>query len=423
MADLDVDCDLFDDELANETCQAAISCGQTFTATLEPTDTYLFGRSILMELCGGLARRCAACVGVARRLTPAAMRRVAAIVVMLFRAATVLAVEEDTFTGHGPIPVRNFQPIQLIFLNLPVERARVLERRAFALHLETAESNEIATDQGDVDALLKFETNRTVLGGKVGVAHGLELGLDVPFISRFGGFLDPFVDSVEDLFGTSNPERTLFPNNSFGGFFVRRGNEPLFTGRKQQLELSDLWVSAKYELWDEPGLPLIAVRGAIKAPTGRAGSVFGSGKPDFGFGVAAEHQFLDWLIAYGNLGMVYPVGPITRARLTLNPMLIEGVAAEARLSRHLSFVLQQETYTSPIHGTGARLLEGVVVELTAGVNLACDPLLFQLGVIDNLSPVVAAADFTVLLRMTYRHLQGARRTQAAARRTAAGRSP
>jgi hypothetical protein len=233
------------------------------------------------------------------------------------------------------------------------------------------------------------------------VGHGMEVGLDVPMISRFGGFLDPFVDGVEDFFGTSNPERKLFPNNSFGGFRVQRGDVTLFDGKDQSFNLGDMWVSAKYEAWHPRGWPLFSLRAAMKFPTGRAGGVYGSGKPDFGLGIAAEHRLLNWLIAYGNLDVIYPVGPITPARLTLNPMLTEGVAAEAQVFRHVSFLLQQETYTSPIHGTGTRLLDGTVVELTAGLNLAWHPLLFQLGVIDNISPVATAADFTVFLRLTY----------------------
>jgi uncharacterized protein DUF3187 len=239
-----------------------------------------------------------------------------------------------------------------------------------------------------------------VLGGSYGVTPDWQVGLDVPFISRFGGFLDPFVDSVEDFFGTSNPERRLFPNNSFGGFHVSRGNVTLFDGKDQQFELGDVWASAKYTVWHPPGLPVIALRGAIKAPTGRAGGVFGSGKPDFGLGIAADHQPLDWLMVYGNLDVIYPVGPITPARLTLNPMLTEGIAAEALLSQHWSVVLQQETYTSPIHGTGTRLLDGTVVELALGLNLIWNPFRFQLGAIDNISPVATAADFTLLFRMS-----------------------
>ena len=340
------------------------------------------------------------------------MRRFfATAMVMVCLVATVAPAPGDDrapsppepFAGYGPLPVRNFQPIQLIFLNLPFERARTLAPGRFDLHLESAESNEIAThDDESIQALLKFETNRTVLGGSVGVAPGLDVGLDVPFISRFGGFLDPFIDTVESAFGASNPERKLFPHNTFGGFFVNRGDTVLFHGPKQQLELGDIWTSAKYEVWHPSGLPLIALRAAVKAPTGRAGGVFGSGKPDFGLGVAAEQQLLDWLVVYGNLDGIYPLGPITPGRLTLNPFLTEAVAGEARIYRSLSFVLQQQAYTSPVHGTGAALLEGTAVELTFGLNMSWSPFLLQLGAIDNVSGVESAADFTLFLRLSYR---------------------
>jgi hypothetical protein len=306
------------------------------------------------------------------------------------------------FSGYGPLPVRNFQPIQLIFLNLPFERARVLTPYEFEVHIESAESNEIATATESLQATLKFETNRTVFGGSVGVGHGLEVGLDIPFISRFGGFLDPPLDAVEDFFGTSNPERRLFPDNSFGAFHVSRGNVVLFNGAHEQFEIGDLWLSGKYEVWHRPGLPLIALRGAVKAPTGSSSEVTGSGKPDVGVGVAVEHQFLSWLVAYSNLSVVFPVGPITPGHLTLYPFLTEGVAGEARLVNHLSLLLQQEMYTSPIHGTGTQVLDGTVVEFSGGLNFSWDPFLVQLAAIDNVSGVATAADFTLLLRLSYR---------------------
>ena len=306
------------------------------------------------------------------------------------------------FSGHGPIPTRNFQPIQQIFLNLPFERARTLAAGEVALRLESAESNEVATNQEQFDALLKFEQNRTVLGATVGLAKGWDVGLDIPFISRFGGFLDPPIDTIEDLFGTSNVERSFFPNNSFAGFYVREhSGRSLFEGPKQQLELGDIWASAKYLALDSEGLPRLALRGAVKAPSGRAHGVFGSGKPDFGLGFALEHQFLDWLIAYGNFNVIYPLGPITNARLTLNPMVTGGVAGEADLGCGFSFVLQQNTYTSPIHGTGTRLLDGTAVELAAALNWAYEPVVVQLSMIDNISPVATSADFTLMLRLTW----------------------
>ena len=82
-------------------------------------------------------------------------------------------------------------------------------------------------------------------------------------------------------------------------------------------------------------------------------------------------------------------------------MLTEGIGAGARVCGASSPSCSSKRLTpSPFH-TGTRLLDGTVVELTLGFNLAWDRFLFQLGVIDNISPVVAAADFTLLGRVTY----------------------
>src|SRR5262245_5218422 len=329
-------------------------------------------------------------------------RRATLWFVLMLCAATSPPAPAQEFDGQGPIPVRNFQPIQLEFLNLPFERARTLRPWHFAIYLESAEINEIATHQGNLNGTLKFETNRTVLGGALGLAPGFEVGLDIPMISRFGGFLDPFINDVESLFGTTNPERQLFPDNHFGAFHVSRGDVVLFDGPKQQFALGDIWTSAKYELWQRPGWPLVSLRSAFKFPTGRSNAVFGSGAPDLGFGLAGEYLALRWLMLYANLNVIFPFGPITPGNLTLNPIVTEGFAFEAHVWRWFSLLLQQETYTSPIHGTGARLLDGTVVELTAGINVAYDPFLLQIGAINNVSGVEQAADFTLMLRLTFR---------------------
>jgi len=322
-------------------------------------------------------------------------------VAVLLSGKIAQAEAEAAFRGFGPLPARNFQPVQQIFLNLPFERARVLGVGEYSIRLESAESNVIATNQLQLDAVLKFEQNRTVLGSSVGVSPGLELGLDVPMLSRFGGFLDPFIDSVEKLFGAYNVERGYYPNNSFGGFYLRRDGQTLFEGPKQQFALGDIWASGKYVAFDVEGWPLVSIRAAIKAPTGRASGVFGSGRPDFGLGFAAEYQALSWLVTYANFNVIYPLGPITGANLSLNPFVTGGVAAEAYLGWGVSVVLEQATYTSPIHGIGTRLLDGTVVELSGGLNWMCAPILLQLGAINNVSPVATAADFTLMLRATW----------------------
>src|ERR1700687_3875224 len=112
------------------------------------------------------------------------MRAVLRTAALLLCLVVIRSARAAEFTGNGPLAVRNFQPIQLIFLNLPFERAQVLERGAFEIHLESAESNEIATHQEDVQALLKFETNRTVIGGGLCVVAGAAGGAHAPYIPQ-----------------------------------------------------------------------------------------------------------------------------------------------------------------------------------------------------------------------------------------------
>jgi hypothetical protein len=324
------------------------------------------------------------------------------VVAMVSLLRSGAAADEEEFRFLGPAPVRNFQPIQLIFLNLPFERAATIGPGAIGLHLESAEINEIATTQGPVRSALKFETNRTVIGARYGLAPHWEIGLDTPFISRFGGFLDPGIDLVEGLFDVGNVERDLYPNNSFGDFYVRKGETKLFDGGKETLYPGDLSLSLKREVPLGSGLPLLAVRGAVKVPTGSEGKVTGSGKPDFGLGLAAEHRLLERLMLYLNLGLVCPGGPITPADLTLNPIFTQSFAAEVALTRRVTVLLHEAVYTSPMHGTGTRLLDGTPVEIGFGVNVALTRVwALQLLAIDDVSPVEPAADFSLMAGLSF----------------------
>jgi len=325
------------------------------------------------------------------------MRLACAVVVLVVGCASAARAAGDEFNFVGPAPVRNFAPIQLIFLNLPFQRALVTPERELAFHLWTAESNEIATTQGRFESTLKFETNWTAFGVQYGFAPDWEIGMDVPFISRWGGFLDPMINEIERLTGQVNPERNLFPNNTFGAFSVKEGNTTVFHGRPEAFELGDMWTSMKRQFQFGDGWPRLALRGAFKMPTGNPDQVNGSGKPDFGLGGALDYRVFDRLMLYMNVNVIFPVGPITPADLTLNPFVTESFAGEFALLRWLTVQLHQATYTSPIADTGTALMGDPVVELGLGFNAHCASWLdLQIMGIDNVSGVEQAADFTLL---------------------------
>lgn len=328
------------------------------------------------------------------------MRRAITVTLMIACGACVARAQNLEYGFLGPAPARNFQPIQLIFLQLPFERAQTVGAGHLHFDVETAESNVIATTQGQIESLLKFESNRTVLGMRYGFLPSWEASMHMPFISRYGGFLDPIIDEVEYVFNAGNPERDFYRNNTFKDFFVHRGDTVLFEDRKETLYPGDLWFTLKRELRLGPQLPVFAARAAIKAPTGSPDKITGSGKPDFGIGLLADYHPFSMLMLYLNLSLVYPLGPITAGDLTLNPMVSESFAAELALTRQVSVLLHQAKYTSPMHGTGVNLLDNAPVELGFGFNwVVTNNAALQLLAIQNMNGVESAADLTVLLAL------------------------
>ena len=314
-----------------------------------------------------------------------------------------LSARAAEFDFTPPVPTRNFAPLQLIFLNPPFERAATLPAGDLGFLASTAESNIIATHQGTIDATLKFEQNTTNFGVRYGLFDDWEVGIDLPFISRYGGFMDPIIDWVEDAFGAKNPERSLFPNNTFGGFTVDRVGTTLFQAGEVTFQPGDLFFSVKHQFQLPSEWPRLAVRGNIKAPTGNPDEVLGSGKPDFSIGGAADYSPWSRLMLYANINLIYPVGPITDGDLTLNPIFTQSFAAHLALAQHWSVMLHQAVYTSPYHGTGASLLDGTVVELGFGLAFAWSERFgIQLLGIQNMSGVEQSADFTLMLSAQYR---------------------
>ncbi len=313
------------------------------------------------------------------------------------------AARAAEFQFTPPVPTRNFAPLQLIFLNPPFEQAATLPGGDLAFQVQTAESSVISTNSGAIDATLKFEQNYTKFGLRYGLFDGWELGIDLPFISRFGGFMDPFINWVERAFGARNADRSLFPDNTFGGFEVDRGSTVVFRGSEVNFQPGDLVFSVKHQFDVPREWPRLAVRGLIKAPTGDPDEVLGSGEPDFGIGAAADYQPWSRLMLYANLNLVYPVGPITDADLTLNPIFTQSLAANIALFEHWSALFHQASYTSPFHGTGASLLDGTVVELGFGIAFAWSERFgAQLLAIQNVSGVAQSADFTLMLSAQWR---------------------
>ena len=149
-------------------------------------------------------------------------------------------------------------------------------------------------------------------------------------------------------------------------------------------------------------MPALSIRTAIKLPTGDEGQFFGSGSPDFGFGLAAEKGFGGRWVIYGNLNGVIPTGRI--AGLALQPTISGLLAVEYLWSENLSITAQFDYYSTPFHGVGTRVLDQGVTESVAGFSYRFLPsFLWQVYGVENLDFITgSAADFTLSTLLTYR---------------------
>ena len=301
--------------------------------------------------------------------------------------------------GNGPFPNRNYNPVQLLFLSLHSEKATTLPPDSYEISLEVAESNTVLIESGSqIDATLKFETFRSALHLKYGLTNRMEIGLEIPYYYRNGGFLDPFIMSVEHDFGQLNTDRIRFTDGHFGGYEITQGGQTILSGEDHQTGLGDLSLSAKYLVLDEGSQqPAVSLRIAFKIPTGDFDKAFGSGKADIGLGLVLQKSMGRRWLFYLNQSVVFPGDDFGSSHFTLRPIYSAALAAEFIWTAAFSLVGQLDYYTSPFHGTGVRALDNGVFEAAFGFNYRFDRhLLFQLYGIENFAvPRGASADFTL----------------------------
>jgi len=315
----------------------------------------------------------------------------------------------DFSRAKGPLPARNFNPIQLMFLAMPGEEATVLPAGRSQVRMEVAESTVIISEiHGDpnVEAVLKFETFRFAFILKNGITNRVEGQVEIPILYRDKGILDPFIISVEDAVSRFSPNRLEFNRGSFGGYSITRNGEILVSGERGDFGLGDIVLQGKFLAWRETTKwPSLSLRGAIKLPTGRKDLLFGSGKVDLGLGFGMQKEIHRRLIVYLNQGVVFPMGHFLDTGFTLNPISTTIFAVEWIWSPRFSWLTQIDFYTSPFHSTGVLALDRFVSEVAFGFGYTLRPhVLWQLFGIENFNKpdFGAAADFTALTTVSYR---------------------
>ncbi len=190
-----------------------------------------------------------------------------------------------------PLATRNLSPVTLGFGLPALGPAKVLQARSgrgqVALDL-VSNSSEIST--ANESLAFDGETYRVAFSGDYGIGTGLELGFDLPLLSHQGGFLDSFIEGWHDTFGLPQGTRDQTTANQLEYSYARQGGQG-FGLQSDSSGIGDLSLRGAWQLLrDDDSNRALALRAALKLPTGSTEELTGSGSTDLAIWISGEQR-------------------------------------------------------------------------------------------------------------------------------------
>ncbi len=320
-------------------------------------------------------------------------RRALAVALCLGLRGAAFAAEDRELPP--PIPWQQPAGLQRLFLQLPFEAPSVAPPGSFDCELRLIYSNTIMVAQGSAASVdIDVETAQLTALLRYGVTSGVELQLGLPFYVDYGGFLDGPIEWVEGLFHAANPERGTRPRGESRYRVSYRSAAVALDS--PEAGLGDAWVGVKGVLLEDAGgWPSLALRAALKFPTGRF--PFGSGEFD-----AGGSLLLGWAFAPVALRLQLDVAVPTAGLQVIGiPTRAYGavqLGVAIRLGSSVALHAQASADTSPLRGTGLDEVDGgvryVLVGASVGVSRSVE---LDFAAVENVFSPYRGADFAVVV--------------------------
>jgi Protein of unknown function (DUF3187) len=200
---------------------------------------------------------------------------------VLLYAATAMAAGEEPWPA-----LRNHNPFLQIF-GLPVFEpgTGVIDGETrYAVDLDIANHADSSSTPAE-SVMLDGESHYLTLALRHGISDRLVLGVDIPFVSHSGGFLDAPIENWHELLGLSNSQRSG-PRDQL---ILRYENPRLasFDLGSSSRGLGDIRLNATLPLWGRQAAAdrQFGMRAGLKLPTGDASELLGSGAADYSLGL------------------------------------------------------------------------------------------------------------------------------------------
>lgn len=262
-----------------------------------------------------------------------------------------------------------------------------------------------AVGQESAAEFLLFDGETQVLTLRAGRRFGsrLSLGVELPWISHGGGFLDRFIDTWHDGLGLDPGIRPSLPTGDLR-YDYGRGDTPSLALHSQVAGLGDVTTSAAWVLAGadaDPALPLVELTTDIQWGTGDARDLTGSGSTDIAAGLAASGvagKRLGWSLRAGILWPGDVDAPLPAAARQV--YYYEG-SLSWRLVPALDLVMQAMGHSGAWQSE-LRMLGGHSLQLGLGGDWRfAERFGLRFGVFEDLR-VDSAPDFGLELALAYR---------------------
>lgn len=302
----------------------------------------------------------------------------------------------------GPIPIVNQTPIQLLFLQAVPDNAETLPKDRYSLSLNTTTTNTLLWEESeDYSGHIDMEMIRTSLELQYGILPWVEIGISLPFVYSYPGFMDNTILDIEESF--VDKTRDLREKEETGRYTynVKKDNKPFISGRKRSSAIGDLALRVKGKIWDEQTmLPSLSARVAFKVPTGDKDRALGSGEPDWGFGLLLQ-KGIKKSTAYLNADVIFPGDAFEDENVPLAEFYEMMLGVEYEITSQMSILAQVNYRTRPFRNTGLQMLDRRIYDFLLGINyLTQGGVFIQGGGIEDFNGSEdAGADITFFLNV------------------------
>jgi hypothetical protein len=275
-----------------------------------------------------------------------------------------------------PLFIRNQAPFVQIFGLPPAEGGRLSMKGITDARLVFDAANIFTgAENGQEEVRVDGETYRLSLAVRHGLSERLEIGVDVPYVWHSGGRLDGFINGFHRTFNLPEGGRNLWYDDQILYLSVCDG-EIAYRLDEAQDGFGDVILTAGVRLL-KPGQPgrdrSLALRPALKLPTGDERKLTGSGSTDFSLRLAGTDPatLARWRItSYGSLGALAMTEGEVLPRHQRNLVGFGTLGFGWSPLRWLAINLQFDGHTSFYEGTGLHHLDDPSLLITLGTSLA-----------------------------------------------------